>query len=53
MGGATEIYVSGREYKVPGDLVAYQQIVNSMERTARPGGEAHHRNSLALTMRTT
>ncbi len=25
--GATEIYVSGREYKVPGDLVTYKQIV--------------------------
>ena len=25
--GATEIYVSGREYKVPGDLVTYEQIV--------------------------
>lgn len=27
MNGATEIYVSGREYKVPGDLVSYEQIV--------------------------
>ena len=27
MTGATEIYVSGREYKVPGDLVAYEQVV--------------------------
>ena len=25
--GATEIYVSGREYKVPGELVTYEQIV--------------------------
>ena len=27
MSGGTEIIVSGREYKVPGDLVAYEQIV--------------------------
>lgn len=27
MSGATEIYVSGREYKVPGNRVAYEQIV--------------------------
>ncbi len=27
MNGATEIYVSGREYKVPGRLVTYEQIV--------------------------
>lgn len=27
MNGDTEIYVSGRECKVPGDLVAYEQIV--------------------------
>ena len=27
MSGATEIYLSGREYKVPGDLVSYEQIV--------------------------
>lgn len=27
MNGATEIYVSGREYKVPGDVVSYDQIV--------------------------
>lgn len=25
--GATQIYVSGREYKVPGNLVTYEQIV--------------------------
>ena len=25
--GATEIYVSGREYKVPGNLVTYEQVV--------------------------
>ena len=28
MNGATEIYVSGRETKVPGDLVSYGEIVN-------------------------
>ena len=27
MTGATEIYVSGRAYKVPGDLVTYEQVV--------------------------
>ncbi len=27
MNGNTEIYVSGRAYKVPGDLVTYEQIV--------------------------
>ena len=27
MNGATQIYVSGREYKVPGNLVDYEQIV--------------------------
>jgi len=27
MNGATEIYVSGREYKVPGRLVTYEQVV--------------------------
>ena len=27
MNGGTEIYVSGRPYKVPGDLVTYEQIV--------------------------
>ena len=27
MKGRTEIYVSGREYKVPGELVTYKQIV--------------------------
>ena len=27
MNGDTQIYVSGREYKVPGDLVTYEQIV--------------------------
>lgn len=26
-GGYTEIYVSGREYKVPGNVVSYDQIV--------------------------
>ena len=26
--GATEIYVSGREYKVPGTLVTYEQVLN-------------------------
>ena len=27
MNGDTEIYVSGRPYKVPGNLVTYEQIV--------------------------
>ena len=27
MNGQTQIYVSGREYKVPGHLVTYEQIV--------------------------
>lgn len=27
MNGGTEIYVSGREYKVPGNVVGYEQIV--------------------------
>ena len=27
MKGGTEIYVSGRPYKVPGNLVTYEQIV--------------------------
>ncbi len=27
MNGATEIYVSGREYKVPGHVVSYEQVV--------------------------
>ena len=29
MNGRTQIYVSGREYKVPGDLVKYEQIVRA------------------------
>ena len=27
MNGDTQIYVSGRPYKVPGDLVTYEQII--------------------------
>ena len=27
MNGDTQIYVSGREYKVPGNLVTYEQVV--------------------------
>ena len=27
MNGGTEVYVSGREYKVPGHLVTYEQVV--------------------------
>ena len=27
MNGDTQIYVSGREYKVPGPLVTYEQVV--------------------------
>lgn len=28
MNGNTQIYISGREYKVPGDHITYDQIVN-------------------------
>ena len=38
MNGDTQIYVSGREYKVTGDLVTYEQIVGDLERTAQGGG---------------
>ena len=27
MNGDTQIYVSGREYKVPGDLIRHEQVV--------------------------
>ena len=36
MNGATEIYVSGREYKVPGDLVDYEQIVKIWNELHKP-----------------
>ena len=39
MNGATQIYVSGREYKVPGDLVAYEQIVKIWNELHEPEGK--------------
>lgn len=39
MAGATEIYVSGREYKVPGDLVYYEQIVKIWNELHAPEGK--------------
>ena len=39
MSGATEIYVSGREYKVPGDLVYYEQIVKIWNELHAPEGK--------------
>ena len=36
MNGATEIYVSGRGYKVPGDVVKYEQIVNIWNELHKP-----------------
>ena len=39
MGGATQIYVSGREYKVPGDLVSYEQIVKIWNELHAPEGK--------------
>ena len=39
MAGATQIYVSGREYKVPGDLVTYEQIVKAWNELHAPEGK--------------
>ena len=39
MGGATQIYVSGREYKVPGHLVTYEQIVKVWNELHAPEGK--------------
>ena len=39
MNGGTEIYVSGREYKVPGDLVTYEQIVKIWNDLHEPEGK--------------
>lgn len=36
MQGRTEIYVSGREYKVPGDLATYEQIVKIWNELHKP-----------------
>ena len=36
MNGATEIYVSGREYKVGGTLVSYEQIVKIWNKLHAP-----------------
>ena len=39
MNGDTEIYVSGREYKVPGDLVVYEQVVKIWNELHEPEGK--------------
>jgi len=39
MNGATEIYVSGREYKVPGHVVTYDQIVKIWNELHKPEGK--------------
>ena len=39
MNGDTQIYVSGREYKVPGGLVNYQQIVDIWNELHAPEGK--------------
>ena len=39
MNGDTQIYVSGREYKVPGDLVTYEQIVDIWNELHAPEGK--------------
>ena len=36
MKGRTQIYVSGREYKVDGDLVTYEQIVKIWNELHKP-----------------
>lgn len=38
MNGDTEIYVSGRPYKVPGHLVKYEQIVEIWNKLHEPEG---------------
>ena len=39
MNGDTQIYVSGREYKVSGDLVTYEQIVKIWNELHEPEGK--------------
>lgn len=39
MNGDTEIYVSGREYKVPGHVVAYKQVVEIWNKLHAPEGK--------------
>lgn len=39
MNGDTEIIVSGREYKVPGHLVTYEQIVKIWNELHEPEGK--------------
>jgi len=39
MNGGTEIFVSGRQYKVPGDLVTYDQIVKIWNELHQPEGK--------------
>ena len=39
MNGGTEIFVSGRQYKVPGDLVTYEQIVKIWNELHEPEGK--------------
>ena len=36
MNGDTQIYVSGREYKVPGDLVKYEEIAEIWNKLHEP-----------------
>ena len=48
MNGNTQIYVSGREYKVPGPLVTYEQVVKIWNELHEPEnkhiiGHARHR----------
>ena len=45
MNGDTQIYVSGREYKMPGNLVTYEEIVKMLEQATRGGEQAHHRHA--------
>ena len=39
MNGDTQIYVSGREYKVPGHLVTYGQVVKIWNELHAPEGK--------------
>ena len=39
MNGDTQIYVSGREYKVPGSLVTYEQVVKIWNELHQPEGK--------------
>ena len=45
MNGDTQIYVSGREYKVPGNVVSYEQVVKIWKQAARGREQAHHRHT--------